>query len=118
MITKKSSKKQTAVRHARIRKKLAGTAERPRLAVHRSGKHMYAQVIDDVSGKTLVAASSLELKLEKGWDVDAARTVGGKVAERAKAQGITAVVYDRGGNLYHGRVAALAEAAREGGLEF
>ena len=118
MFTKKSRKKQTSVRHARIRKNLAGTAERPRLAVYRSGSHIYAQVIDDTKGHTLVAASSLELKLDKGWGVDAARTVGSTVAERAKAKGIAQVVYDRGGNLYHGRVAALAEAAREGGLDF
>jgi large subunit ribosomal protein L18 len=118
MITKKSRKAQTTVRHSRIRKKLAGTPARPRLAVYRSGRHMYAQVIDDVSGKTLVAASSLELKLDNGSNVDAARTVGRTVAERAKEKGIEDVVYDRGGNLYHGRVAALAEAAREAGLNF
>ena len=118
MIKKKSSKKQTAVRHARIRRNLAGTTERPRLAVYRSGRHTYAQVIDDVIGKTLVAASSLELKLGNGANVDAARTVGRTVAERAKEKGIADVVYDRGGNLYHGRIAALAEAAREAGLNF
>ena len=118
MITKKSSKKQTQVRHARIRKHLAGTGTRPRLAVYRSGQHIYAQVIDDVAGRTVVAASSLELKLEKGATVDAARTVGRTVAERAKEKGVEAVVYDRGGNLYHGRIAALAEAAREAGLDF
>jgi large subunit ribosomal protein L18 len=118
MITKKSSKKQTQVRHARIRKNVFGTTERPRLAVYRSGSHIYAQVIDDVKGHTLAAASSLELKLGKGGNVDAAREVGKTVAERAKGKGIGAVVYDRGGNLYHGRVAALAEAAREAGLDF
>jgi large subunit ribosomal protein L18 len=118
MITKKSSKKQTQVRHARIRKSIFGTPERPRLAVYRSGSHIYAQVINDVEGKTLVAASSLELKLDNGSNVDAARTVGRTVAERLKEKGIETVVYDRGGNLYHGRVAALAEAAREAGLEF
>ena len=118
MFTKKSSKKQTQVRHARIRRKVFGTSERPRLAVYRSGAHIYAQVIDDVAGRTLAAASSLEMKLDKGATVDAARTVGKAVAERAKEKGIEAVVYDRGGNLYHGRVAALAEAAREAGLDF
>ncbi|MEB3223006.1 MAG: 50S ribosomal protein L18 [Candidatus Sericytochromatia bacterium] len=118
MITKKSRKLQTAIRHERIRKNLAGTAARPRLAVYRSNQHVYAQVIDDVAGRTLVAASSLELKLEKGGNVEAARQVGQAVAERAKAAGIAQVVYDRGGNLYHGRIAALADAAREAGLDF
>jgi large subunit ribosomal protein L18 len=118
MITKRSRKKQTVVRHLRIRRHLAGTTERPRLAVYRSGRHTYAQVIDDVVGKTLVSASSLELKLGNGSNVDAARTVGKAIAERAKEKGIEAVVYDRGGNLYHGRIAALAEAAREAGLSF
>lgn len=118
MITKKSRKLQTSVRHSRIRKKLSGSTERPRLAVYRSNQHVYAQVIDDVAGRTLVSASSLELKLERGGTVEAARQVGQAVAERAKAAGIEAVVYDRGGNLYHGRVAALAEAAREAGLNF
>jgi len=118
MINKKSRKKQTVVRHTRIRRNLAGTAERPRLAVYRSGRHTYAQVIDDVSGKTLAAASSLELKLDNGANVDAAKSVGQAIAERAKGKGIDTVVYDRGGNLYHGRVAALAEAAREAGLDF
>ncbi|MEB3327978.1 MAG: 50S ribosomal protein L18 [Candidatus Sericytochromatia bacterium] len=115
---KKSRKLQTAIRHERIRKSLAGTAARPRLAVYRSNQHVYAQVIDDVAGRTLVSASSLELKLEKGGNVEAARQVGQAVAERAKAAGIAQVVYDRGGNLYHGRVAALADAAREAGLDF
>lgn len=118
MFSKRSRKMQTVVRHARIRRNLAGTSERPRLAVYRSGRHTYAQVIDDVIGKTLVAASSLELKLDNGANIDAARTVGRTVAERAKEKGIEAVVYDRGGNLYHGRIAALAEAAREAGLDF
>jgi large subunit ribosomal protein L18 len=118
MITKKSRKSQTSVRHSRIRKKLSGSTERPRLAVYRSNQHVYAQVIDDVVGRTLVSASSLELKLERGGTVEAARQVGQTVAERAKAAGIEAVVYDRGGNLYHGRVAALADAAREAGLNF
>jgi large subunit ribosomal protein L18 len=118
MITKKSRKTQTQVRHARIRRSVFGTTERPRLAVYRSGAHIYAQVIDDVKGHTVAAASSLELKLDKGGNVEAARTVGQTVAARAKEKGVEAVVYDRGGNLYHGRVAALAEAAREAGLDF
>jgi large subunit ribosomal protein L18 len=118
MIIKKSRKAQTTVRHERIRKKLAGTPDRPRLAVYRSNQHVYAQVIDDIAGTTLCAASSLDLKIEKGGTVDAARRVGVAVAERAKAKGIEAVVYDRGGNLYHGRIAALADAAREAGLDF
>jgi large subunit ribosomal protein L18 len=118
MIKKKSAKKQTSVRHARIRRNLAGTTERPRLAVYRSGRHTYAQVIDDVVGKTLVSCSSLEMKLDNGSNVEAAKTVGRTIAERAKGKGIEAVVYDRGGNLYHGRIAALAEAAREAGLNF
>lgn len=118
MITKKYRKGLAKLRHVRIRKGLAGSAERPRLAVYRSGRHIYAQVIDDVSQKTLVAASSLELKIENGSNVDAARTVGETVAKRAIEKGVKTVVYDRGGNLYHGRVAALAEAAREAGLEF
>jgi large subunit ribosomal protein L18 len=118
MFTKKSAKKQTQVRHARIRKNVFGTAERPRLAIYRSGQHIYAQVIDDVAGKTLASASSLQLKLDKGATVEAARTVGTEVANRAKQAGVESVVYDRGGNLYHGRVAALADAAREAGLDF
>ena len=98
----------------------AGT--RPRLSVHRSGKHIYAQVIDDVAGKTLAAASSIDKalkgELKTGADVAAAKAVGKLVAERAKAAGVTKVIFDRSGYIYHGRVAAVAEAAREGGLEF
>jgi large subunit ribosomal protein L18 len=106
--------------HIRIRKRVKGTAERPRLAVFRSLNHIYAQVIDDRSGRTLAAASSAEKNatLKTGGNVEAAKTVGKLVAERAKAAGIGAVVFDRGGFLYHGRVKALADAAREGGLEF
>ncbi len=109
-------------RHNRVRKKVTGTAERPRLAVFRSNKHIVAQVIDDRSGRTLAAASTLEADLRGGSDgtsnKTAAATVGRLVAERAKAAGVSKVVYDRGGFLYHGRVAALADAAREAGLEF
>ena len=106
-------------RHRRVRKKVMGTAERPRLAVFRSNKHITAQVIDDRSGRTLAAASTTEPDLRGGatGNKDAAAKVGQLVAERAKAAGVTKVVFDRGGNLYHGRVAAVADAAREAGLE-
>jgi large subunit ribosomal protein L18 len=106
-------------RHRRVRKKVRGTAERPRLAVFRSNKHVSAQVIDDRTGHTLVAASTLEADLKAlGGNVEGATKVGTLLAERAKAAGIDAVVFDRGGNRYHGRIKALADAAREGGLEF
>lgn len=107
-------------RHFRVRKKISGTAERPRLAVFRSSGHIYAQAIDDVNGRTLAAASTMEKDLRTGatGNVEAAKKVGRLVAERAKAVGITSVVFDRGGFHYHGRVAALADAAREAGLEF
>ncbi len=104
--------------HARIREKLSGTTERPRLNVHRSLNHIYAQVIDDQKGETLVAASSLALKLKTGGNVATAKEIGKAVAEKAVAKGIKRVVFDRGGYLYHGRVKALADAAREAGLEF
>jgi large subunit ribosomal protein L18 len=105
--------------HTRIRKKLSGTVARPRLAVFRSVAHIYAQVIDDASGATLVSASSVDkANKTKGGNVAAAKTIGKLVAERAKEKGITAVVFDRGGYQYHGRVKALAEAARAAGLEF
>ena len=105
--------------HRRIRKKIDGTPERPRLAVFRSVKHIYAQVIDDRAGRTLAAASSTEKGAGfNGGNVAGAKEVGRLVAERAKAAGISSVVFDRGGYLYHGRVKALADAAREGGLEF
>ncbi|HET6834328.1 MAG TPA: 50S ribosomal protein L18 [Acidimicrobiales bacterium] len=107
-------------RHARVRKHVRGTAERPRLAVFRSNKHMSAQVIDDRAGRTLVAASTLERDLQSGGtsSKDAAKRVGQLVAQRAREAGVERVVFDRGGFLYHGRVAAVAEAAREAGLEF
>jgi large subunit ribosomal protein L18 len=108
--------------HARIRKRLAGTAERPRLAVYRSQSHIHAQVIDDGVGRTLVAASSLDKELraasKRGANVAAAKAVGALLAQRAKEKGLVAVVFDRGGFKYHGRVKALADAAREGGLKF
>jgi large subunit ribosomal protein L18 len=106
--------------HKRIRQKLHGTAERPRVAVFRSLKHIYAQAIDDDAGHTVVAASSNEKKgaAKNGGNVAGAKEVGKLLAERAKEKGITKVVFDRGGYLYHGRVKALADAAREAGLEF
>ena len=104
--------------HARIRRKMQGTAERPRLNVYRSLNHIYAQVIDDASGTTLVAASSKASKLKTGGNVAAAKEVGKLVAERAKEKGVSKVVFDRGGYLYHGRIKALADAAREAGLDF
>jgi large subunit ribosomal protein L18 len=106
-----------AKRHRRVRKKVVGTATRPRLAVYRSNRHIYAQVIDDFAGKTLAAASSLASS-DKGEPTELAKDVGKKVAEAAKAAGITQVTFDRGGFMYHGRVQAVAEGAREGGLEF
>jgi large subunit ribosomal protein L18 len=107
--------------HDRIRKKMQGSAERPRLNVYRSLNHIYVQVIDDLHGKTLVSASTAEGKKEDrktGGNVASAKSVGKTIAERAKAKGVTKVVFDRGGYLYHGRVKALAEAAREAGLKF
>ena len=107
-------------RHARVRRRVRGSAERPRLAVFRSNKHISAQLIDDDSGRTLASASSVEgaMRGAPGGNIDAAGKVGSLVASRAKAAGITAVVFDRGGFAYHGRVAALADAARAEGLEF
>jgi large subunit ribosomal protein L18 len=106
-------------RHARVRKLVRGTEARPRLAVFRSNRHVVAQIIDDDAGRTLAAASTLEADLRDGaGSAAAAARVGQRVAERAKAAGITTVVFDRGGNVYHGRVAAVAEAARDAGLEF
>jgi large subunit ribosomal protein L18 len=112
-------------RHIRVRKRVQGTPERPRLNVYRSTNNIYAQVIDDLAGRTLASASSLDSALRgdnasrsAGGNIDAAKSVGQLVAERAKAAGITRVVFDRGGYLYHGRVQALADAARENGLEF
>src|ERR1017187_1566787 len=105
--------------HNRIRRKLAGTSERPRLAVFRSEAHIYAQIIDDAAGKTLAAASSVDKEVKtKGGNVAAAKAIGKLVAERAKRKGVARVVFDRGGFAYHGRIKALADAAREAGLEF
>ncbi|MDR3617656.1 MAG: 50S ribosomal protein L18 [Candidatus Obscuribacterales bacterium] len=121
MITKIDRKQNRLKRHMRIRRRLAGSQERPRLCIYRSNKHIYAQIVDDASAKTLVTASTLdpELKaLTKTWDCESAKAVGELVAKRAKAKGVSAVVFDRGGYIYHGRVAAVAEAARESGLDF
>jgi len=117
---KKIEKKEIRNRiHSRIRRKLAGTAERPRLAIFRSVAHIYAQVIDDAAGTTLVSASSVDKGGKtNGGNVAAAKTIGKLVAQRAQEKGIKKVVFDRGGYQYHGRVKALADAAREAGLEF
>ncbi len=121
-ISAKDKQQGRARRHRRVRKKVVGTADRPRLAVFRSNRHVVAQVIDDRTGRTLASASSLETDVRSSGDgtgnVAAAATVGRLVAERARAAGVTAVVFDRGGFLYHGRVAAVADAAREAGLTF
>ena len=119
MIKRPNTNAQRLKRHKRVRAKLSGTPERPRLNVFRSEKNIYAQVIDDVNGVTLASASSLDKAIEGyGGNIAAATAVGKLVAERAKAKGIETVVFDRGGYLYHGRVKALAEGAREGGLKF
>jgi large subunit ribosomal protein L18 len=119
---KMTRKESTRRRHGRIRRAVVGTSERPRLAVFRSNQHIYAQIIDDSRHHTLAAASTLEAELraelESGATCDASAQVGKLIAERASAQGIKQVVFDRGGNLYHGRIKALADAAREGGLDF
>lgn len=122
MITKEDKNKARLKRHLRVRKKIQGTPERPRLNVFRSSKHIYAQLIDDVNGVTIVSASTLDKELSanigNGGSVEAAGQVGKLIAERAKAKGHTVIVFDRGGYLYHGRIQALADAAREVGLEF
>jgi large subunit ribosomal protein L18 len=122
MATSVSAKRRThrLRRHARLRRKVAGSPARPRLVITRSARHIYAQVVDDVAGRTLAQASTLDPSL-RGGDGDKsarAREVGRLVAERATAAGVAAVVFDRGGHKYHGRIAALADAAREGGLQF
>ena len=118
MIVKESRNDMRKKRHARIRTKLSGTAECPRLNVFRSNTQIFAQIIDDVKGVTLVSSSSVELKIKNGGNVEGAKLVGKDIAEKAKKLKIKNVVFDRGGYLYHGRVKALAEAARENGLEF
>ena len=119
MVSKKDKNLARLKRHTRVRGKISGTAERPRLAVYRSNAHISAQVIDDVAGVTLAAASTYEAGFEGiGSNKEAAKKIGKLVAERAMDKGVTEVVFDRGGYLYHGRVAELAEGAREGGLKF
>ena len=122
MIQKKSRNALRLNKHRRIRNKIKGTAARPRLAVFRSDNHIYAQIIDDAKAHTLVAASTMEKdvrsKTDKTSNVDAAKAVGAAIAEKALAKGIDQVVFDRGGFLYHGRIKALADAAREAGLKF
>ncbi|MNI64039.1 50S ribosomal protein L18 [compost metagenome] len=122
MINKSDKNKARLKRHLRVRKKIEGTTARPRLNIFRSSKHMYAQIIDDTNGVTIVAASTQDKELKEsvsnGGNVDSARKVGELIAKRAKEQGVDKVVFDRGGYLYHGRVQALADAAREAGLEF
>lgn len=119
---KMTRRESTRRRHARVRRTVTGTSERPRLAVFRSNQHIYVQVIDDTAQHTLVSASTVDLevkdKIESGANCEASTEVGKLVAQRAIAKGIQRVVFDRGGNLYHGRVKSLAEAAREAGLEF
>ena len=119
MVSKTDRKLERTRRHARVRTKVSGTAERPRLCVFRSNSNLYAQIIDDVAGNTLVSASTLDKEVKtKNSNVEAAKEVGALIAKRASAKKIKTVVYDRSGYIYHGVVKALAEAAREGGLEF
>ena len=122
MIKRPDTNQQRKKRHKRVRSKVTGTSERPRLNVFRSSKHIYAQLIDDVAGVTIVSASTADKELsgeiKNGGNVESARMVGELIAKRAQAEGKKVVVFDRGGYLYHGRIQALAEAAREAGLEF
>ena len=119
MVSKTDRKLERARRHARVRTKVSGTAERPRLCVFRSNSHLYAQIIDDVAGITLVAASTLDKEVKtKKSNIEAAKEVGALIAKKAAEKNIKTVVFDRGGYIFHGVVKALAEAAREGGLEF
>lgn len=119
MVKKTNRKFERTRRHIRVRRKISGTAERPRLCVYRSNTNIYAQVIDDVAGKTLVSASTLDKEVKtKKANKEAAKEVGSLIAKRAKAAKLSNVVFDRGGYIYHGVVKELAEAAREGGLEF
>lgn len=122
MITKADKNKSRLKRRFRIRKKINGTAARPRLSVYRSSKHIYAQLIDDVAGVTIVSASTVDKEIASaignGGNVESAAKVGEAIAKRAVAKGVTEIVFDRGGYLYHGRIKALADAAREAGLQF
>lgn len=118
MITKPSKNISRVRRHERVRAKISGTPECPRLCVYRSNKHIEAQLIDDVNGITLVSSASTQLKLENGSNIEASKIVGADIAKKALAKNITKIVFDRSGYVYHGRVKALAEAAREAGLQF
>jgi large subunit ribosomal protein L18 len=118
MIKKESNNEMRKIRHARVRNKINGTSDCPRLNVFRSNNNIFAQIIDDEKQTTLVSSSSVELKLNNGGNIEGAKLVGADIAKKAKKAKITKVVFDRGGYLYHGRVQALAEAARENGLEF
>lgn len=118
MLKKTKKNEERLRRHARVRRVVSGTPDCPRLNVFRSNTNIYAQVIDDTKGNTLCAVSSLDLKLENGGNIEAAKKVGAAIAEKCKAAGIESVRFDRGGYVYHGRVQALADAAREAGLKF
>jgi large subunit ribosomal protein L18 len=120
MITKGDKNQARLKRHLRVRKKIEGTTERPRLNIFRSAKHIYAQIIDDAKGVTLVSASTVEKEsgIANGGNIEAAKQIGALIAQRAKEKGVEKVVFDRSGYLYHGRVQALADAAREAGLDF
>ena len=118
MVKKESKNVSRVRRHARVRAKISGTSETPRLCVYRSNKNIEAQIIDDTKGLTLVASSSMSLKLANGSNIEAASAVGKDIATKALAKGLKKIVFDRSGYVYHGRVKALAEAAREAGLEF
>ena len=118
MIKKESKNSQRIMRHKRVRKNISGTSEMPRLNVFRSNTQIYAQIINDETGTTLASSSSVQLKIKNGGNIEGAKLVGADIAKKAKKAKITKVVFDRGGYLYHGRVKALAEAARENGLEF
>ena len=122
MIKRRDRKELRRKRHLRVRSKIKGTPERPRLAVYRSEKHIYAQIIDDVAGRTIVSASTVDKelreKLTKTWNQEAAREVGKLIAKRAAEKGIKRIVFDRGGFKFHGRIKSLADAAREAGLDF
>ena len=118
MIKKESKNSQRIMRHKRVRKNISGTSEMPRLNVFRSNTQIYAQIINDETGTTLASSSSVQLKIKNGGNIEGAKLVGADIAKKAKEAKISKVVFDRGGYLYHGRVKALAEAARENGLEF
>ena len=118
MIKKESKNSQRIMRHKRVRKNISGTSEMPRLNVFRSNTQIYAQIINDETGTTLASSSSVQLKIKNGGNIEGAKLVGADIAKKAKEANISKVVFDRGGNQYHGRVEALADAARENGLEF